>query len=101
MKYLISIESKTTEAGDFDDIPEEWAEDRQAWVEIEPLKMDELLQMEKVGSKTTHKITCNEWLANVTAEMRIIHGTRTFEITSVINVGERNRKTEILCTEVI
>ncbi len=39
------------------------------------------------------------YLAGVTAAMRVLYGTRTFEITSVLNVNERNREMELTCLE--
>ncbi len=39
------------------------------------------------------------YLAGVTSGMRVMYGARTFEITSVINVNERNRELDLTCVE--
>ena len=100
MRHLVTIEHKTAEAGDFDGTPEEWERLRKAWCEIEPLRGEEILQAQQLQSKVTHKVKCGEWLAGVTSEMRLTFAGRRLEITSIVNVGERNRKTEMLCIEV-
>ena len=47
---------------------------------------------------TTHRITTRYW-PNVTADMRLLYGTRIFTILSIINPEERNITLQILAKE--
>lgn len=39
------------------------------------------------------------YLAGVTAQQRVLYGSRTFQIMSVVNVNERSRELELTCLE--
>jgi SPP1 family predicted phage head-tail adaptor len=76
----------------------------QVWGKIEPLTGREYNQAQQMQSNVTHKITTellpqNKGPAN--SRMRLKHGTRTFEVQSVVNVNERSRELEWMCTEVV
>jgi head-tail adaptor len=39
------------------------------------------------------------YLAGITAQMRVLYGSRTFQIISVLNVDQRNRVLVLYCEE--
>jgi len=52
----------------------------------------------KIEAITTH-IVLLHWIAAITAEMRISYGTRTLNITSVIDREGRRRELVLMCKE--
>jgi SPP1 family predicted phage head-tail adaptor len=72
--------------------------------EITPLTGREYQQAEQMQSNVSHKIRTEmlpQNLGPATSRMRLKHGVRTFEVVSVVNVEERNRELEWMCTEVV
>ena len=100
MRHLITIEHKTTEAGDFSDTPELWEPFAKIWAMVRPLRGEEILQAQQVHEKVTHKVTSRPWVPGVTNEMRVDLAGRKLNIVSSINVDERNRELELMCVEV-
>jgi SPP1 family predicted phage head-tail adaptor len=74
------------------------------WGNIQPLTGREYQQAQQMQSNVSHKITTEllpQNLGPATSRMRLKHGTRTFEVQSVVNVEERNRELEWMCTELV
>lgn len=72
------------------------------WASIEPLQGRELEHAHQISAETNHRVTIRYGIypADVASEHRVIYGERTFEITSVINPGERNEKLILMCKEI-
>ena len=72
-----------------------WVTAFTVWGEIEPISGRELLAAEAVQSDVTHTVLVR-WrtelaVPKVVAAMRILYGTRIFNISDSMNMGERNR----------
>jgi len=65
---------------------------------ITAIKSNEIIESLKLELKITHKIKCR-YHAGITAKHRILFGSRTFNIVSIINPGERNISLEFLAIE--
>lgn len=65
---------------------------------IQPLAGRELMAARAVNAETTHMIDMR-YMPGLTAAMRILYGTRVFNIVSVVNVEERNREHQIMASE--
>jgi SPP1 family predicted phage head-tail adaptor len=80
-----------------------WTDLGDLWASIEPLNGRELIAAQAVQSEISHKITIRyqSQFANPQqiAAMRIKYKGRLFNIHGSINIGEANRKIEILATE--
>lgn len=68
------------------------------WAELKQLSGTELVQAQQKKPNSTHRVT-TRYVANVTADLRILHGERTLHIENVDNVDERNIELVILCRE--
>jgi len=76
-----------------------WEEFAKVWAAIEPLRGRELIAAQQVQSETTAKITIR-YLAGITPDMRILHGSRIFELTSPpIDPEERHRELQLMVKE--
>jgi SPP1 family predicted phage head-tail adaptor len=67
---------------------------------IMPLTGNEYVRAQQMDATVSHKIR-TEYIAGVNPRMRLKHGDRTFNVVSVVNVEERNRELEWMCTEVV
>lgn len=68
------------------------------YASIEPLIGREYMAAKQMQADVTHKIRMR-YIPGLTTTMRIVFGTRVFEIESILNVQERNRELVIMATE--
>lgn len=78
---------------------EDWTEVCSVFGSIRPISASEIIRSGREEMKTSHRIRI--WYREgLNSHMRIMYGTRLFEINSIINIDERSRVIEILTTEV-
>lgn len=78
-----------------------WTTFATAAATVAPVKGEEMLEHKKLESTITHKIFIR-YISGVTAKMRIVFGSRTFEIVGAPrNFDERDVYLEIMATELV
>jgi SPP1 family predicted phage head-tail adaptor len=65
---------------------------------IWPISAQETIKAGEMTNIITHRVRMR-YRANMKANYRLVYGTRYFNIVSIINVGEKNRWTEMLVKE--
>ncbi len=75
-----------------------WSDVATVWADVRPLSGSEQWMARKLQSAITHRVTLR-YRAGVTARMRILYGTRVFNIRTVINIDEANEFLELLAEE--
>lgn len=81
--------------------PPEYEDWRAVWAAIEPITGNEYWLSNQVSAEVTHRIRMwADGLQNqLTTEHRIRFGSRTFDVSSIIDVGERHEELILMCTE--
>lgn len=97
MRNYITIE-ESTETNTTGERTLTWAEYKSCWASVMPLNGTEKFNLQQTMAEVTHRIR-TRYLAGVTPKMRITWDSRTFNITSVINLDEGNHWLEILAVE--
>jgi SPP1 family predicted phage head-tail adaptor len=71
--------------------------------DLQPLLGDERFQGMQTDTEVDHRlrIRYDTTLAALTPKDRVVKGSRTFDIQSVINVGEESRELELLLKELV
>lgn len=69
-----------------------------AWAHIEPLSGHEFLRGERLESRVTHRVVLR-YRGDITAGMRIVWGAHIMSIQTVVNLGARNRFTQLLVSD--
>ncbi len=77
-----------------------WSTFATVWAAVEPLSGREYLAAQQATATVDTRIRIR-YFAGVLPEMRIVYGSRTFEIVSVINVKEVGRELQIMCREIV
>jgi SPP1 family predicted phage head-tail adaptor len=99
LRHKITIQSATLAADTMSaGATESWSTYATTWAEIKPLKGMEAVEHKKLGQETMHRIWIR-YQSGITTSMRIVFGSRTFEIRGVRNPDERNIMLEILAEE--
>ena len=75
-----------------------WSTFAVLWGELHPLVGTERIQAAQINANADTQITVR-YFAGITNKMRIRYGARIFQIVSALNVDERNREIDLLCTE--
>ncbi len=93
----VIVQRATITRGEFGEEIETWATLSEQWVNIKSTSGGEPIRGGKVDSETTHLITLRE--TDITTKDRILHGTRVFNISRVINDEGRGFDQQVLAHE--
>ena len=75
-----------------------WATHKTVYAAIKPTGGSERLHAMRLESNISHKVYLR-YTADITPKDRIIYNGREMQIRAVINVEERNKWLELLCSE--
>lgn len=75
-----------------------WEDVATVWAAIEPISGRELLAAAAVQSEVTHQVILR-YRPGVVSKMRIVYGSRIFDIQNVLDENERHRELTLLCVE--
>jgi len=66
--------------------------------DVNPMTGREYQEAQKIRAETTYRVT-TRYFSGITSDMRILFKNKELLIQSVLNVEERNRELQIICTE--
>lgn len=69
------------------------------WAYVAPKTGREYDEAQKLRAETTYNIT-TRYFPGITADMKIMYGSKIFRIESVLNIDERNEQLRIVASEV-
>ena len=97
LRYQVKIQSpqKDTSPGGGEVT---WSDFATVWAAIEPLRGSEFFLSQQVNAEVTGKIVMR-YLEGVKPDMRILYGSRVFEIDSILDIAERHRELRLLVKE--
>lgn len=76
-----------------------WVDLATVWAAVEPLRGRELFSAQAVTAEPITKIRIR-YRSGVRPSMRVVYGTRIFDIQSVVDTGDRHRELQLMCREV-
>ena len=100
LRHRIIIQSGTEARDAYGAVTVTWGTFATVWARVEPLSGKETYVAQTIKAETAHKITIR-YLSGVLAKMRVLFGTRTFDIKQIINWEERNKELALIATEFI
>jgi SPP1 family predicted phage head-tail adaptor len=98
LRHLVSIEDYTETTDSLGGVSNTWAEFSKAYANIVPLSGNEKYVSAEKHATATHQITIR-YLSGVNPKMRVVYGSRVFEIVSVINTGTRDKMMQLIVEE--
>ena len=99
LRHRVAIQSRTqvrTAQGGF---TYTWATVNTVWARIAPATGNEYFFSDEVRSKMTHFVKCRAQTAAVLPDMRLLYGTRIFNIVGVQRVDEVQHELNIAAVE--
>lgn len=97
LRHKVTIQRNTPTEGDYGEDVDVWATLLIVWASIRPDTGKEGLSEGRIDATVTHTIRMR--YTDITPEDRIVYGSRTFNISSIQNVVERDRELHILAVE--
>jgi len=81
----VTLQKPSTERDDYGQQINAWTTLGEAWAAVEPLQGREFLAAGAEQSEVTARIRMR-WRSNIAANMRVLHGTDTYNIQTCIHV---------------
>jgi len=94
-RHRVVIQHLTEGTNPMGDIVQTWTEFATAWASVEPLTGREYLSAQRVSSETSGRIRMR-YRPGVLSTMRVLFGSQTYQILSVINPEELNVELELM-----
>lgn len=76
-----------------------WNTYAELYAAVEPLEGRELFSAQQVAAEISHRVRIR-YHAGVVPKMRVLFGSRVFDIQSAMSIEERGRETHLYCREV-
>jgi SPP1 family predicted phage head-tail adaptor len=78
--------------------PLTWTTSFTVWGSVEPLSGREFFEAKQVQAQVSHRVRIR-YRSGVAPSMRILYGTRAFDIQEVIDTEERHAELVLMCQE--
>ncbi|MCE3233044.1 MAG: Transfer Agent [Rickettsiaceae bacterium] len=102
MRQTITFQSESTSSDSGGGVTLSWVDVSTVWAEIAPVTSmifsSEKFSAGKIQGNISHIVT-TRYLSGITSKMRILFGSRIFNIRSVININERSQWLKIYAEE--
>ena len=98
MRKRITLQTETPTTDNAGGYALAWTNSLTVWADIEPLSGHEVFTASHLEGRVTHSVTMR-YQTGITTDMRIIYGSRVFNIRAVLNSDESNRWLELLVEE--
>lgn len=98
LRHRITIQRATETQDAFGAVVQTWSTFATLWAGVEALSGREFFAAQQVNAQVSHRIRIR-YLSGVTPKMRVVFGSRTFNIEVVMDDGRR-RELQLLVSEV-
>lgn len=100
LRHRITIQEKSVTRDDFGGEVITWVTHCEAWAAIEPLQGREFIEARLAQAEVTDRIRMR-YQAGIRPEMRVLFGTRVYEIQTVLTTREIHHEIQMMCKEQI
>ena len=98
LRHKIDIQQFTTTKDSYSEDIKTWVSFHKTFASITPLRGKEYFDTQQIVPEVDNKIVIR-YRSGIAPTMRIVWGSRTYEIRSITNFNERNIMQEILAVE--
>ncbi|MCP4567636.1 MAG: phage head closure protein [FCB group bacterium] len=100
LRHRLQLQSATSANNSCGEPVLTWTTYDTVWGQVKPIGGEERERAQQVEADVTHQVTIR-YLSTVTPDHQILYDSRYFKIHSAVNKGERDRRTVMLCSEVV
>jgi SPP1 family predicted phage head-tail adaptor len=98
LRHRVTLQQLTISQGTSGDLVEAWGDVATLWAAVEPLSGREYWQAQQVAAETSIRVRIR-YRDGLDTTMRVIYGTKTLEILSIVDPEERHRELQLMCRE--
>jgi len=98
LRHRVNLQRRTTTQSATGQPTVAWTTYAARWASVRPLQGREFMLAKQVAADVTTEIKLR-YLGGVTAEDRVLFGSRIYDINTVINTDERNVELVLMCKE--
>jgi len=98
LRHRITIEQVTETVNSVGEPIITWTTFAIVWASVAPLDGREFWASKQINSEVTGKIKIR-YLSGINTKMRVLFGSRVFDIEAILNVEERNKEMTLLVKE--
>ncbi len=98
MRHRIKIQSPVEARNGVGEIITTWATLATVWASVEPLRGREFFDAEQMQAEVSTRVRMR-YYPGITAQMRVLWGSRVLEIVTPIDVNERHKELQLMCRE--
>lgn len=98
LRHSVTIQRAIETRGADGSTAQTWITYASVFAAIEPVSGREYFAAQAEGSDVTHRVTIR-YIKGLTTKDRVLFGTRTFDIESILNTGELNAELVLMCSE--
>lgn len=99
LRHRITIQQVAETQDETGALVSDWSTFAEVWGSVEPLRGRELFMAHEQQARMDVRIRLR-YLAGITAKMRVLFGSHTYQIVSVINPEMRNREMQLMVWEI-
>ncbi len=100
LRHRVTIQQKSVTQDTYGAAVETWTALAMVWASVEPLQGKEYFSSQQMVAQVDHRIRIR-YRAGITPAMRLVWGSRTFDIQAVIEPETRQRELQLMCREVV
>ena len=100
LRHKIIVQSFTVSQDTYGEADKTWSTHKTVWADVQPISGREYFNAKQHTSEISHKVITRHD-STITPKMRVYYDSRYFDIESVINEGERDKQTTLMCREVV
>lgn len=92
----VTLQSKSVTRNSIGEEVVTWIDVATVWARVEPIRGREFFAAAQMQDATDHRVTIR-YRTGVVREMRVVWGSLTLDIVSVIDVNARKENIELMC----
>lgn len=100
LRQRVTIQDKQATRDSFGEEVITWVELATVWAAVEPLRGREFLDGQMATAEVTTRIRIRH-RDDIKPEMRVVFGTKIYDVLSIIHLEERERQDHLMCQEII
>lgn len=98
LRRRVTLQNRSTVNDGFGQETQTWTDVCTCFASVEPMAGSQQVSGSAEVSVVTHRVLIR-YRSNITARMRVIYGSRIFEVTAAVDVEDRRTWLQLDCTE--
>lgn len=98
LRESVTLQTRTETQGSTGEITWTWADYKTVRAAVEPVRGEEYFASRQLQATSVVRIRIR-YLPDLNTKMRVVHGTRYYEIESIIDVNTLRKEIHLMCRE--